>query len=118
MPECLPTDTGTPAEAWKQRSLCRLYDPELWHSPHLLEQGREICGQCPAIKECAQNALRLAAAPPYRLSGMWAGVDIPETVGIPEIPKSVYRNRLRRLRHVAATGAQLPTRARRPRIAV
>lgn len=105
-------------ESWKQSSLCRGYDPELWHAPELLEQGREICGQCPAIKACAQNALRLAAAPPYRLSGMWAGVDIPETVGIPEISKSVYRNRLRRLRHVAATGMQLPTRTRRPRIAV
>lgn len=113
MPECLPpTETGTPEESWKKRSLCRQYDPELWHAPELFEQGQEICGKCPVIKDCAEDALRVAAIPPYRISGVWAGVDIAETT------KGVYRNRLRRLRHVAATGTQLRTRARRPRIAV
>ncbi|MCV7286102.1 WhiB family transcriptional regulator [Mycolicibacterium wolinskyi] len=114
MTECLPlTAAGSAEESWTERMLCRLYDPELWHAPELLEEGRAICGQCPAIKDCAANTLRLAANSSERLSGMWAGVDIPEAT-----KGSAYRNRLKRLKHVAATGTQLPTRNRRSRVAV
>lgn len=91
--------------------LCRLHDPELWHAPDLSEQARAICTQCPAIRSCAARALQISAA--YRLSGLWAGVDIPETT-----TRSAYRNRLNRLRHVAATGTQLPARRRLRRVAV
>lgn len=93
--------------------LCRSHDPEIWHTPELSDRGRAICAQCPAIRRCAAEALELSRVSTYRLSGLWAGVEIPE-----DATSSAYRNRIRRLRHVAATGMQLPTRRRARRVVV
>ncbi|MFW0154098.1 WhiB family transcriptional regulator [Mycobacterium sp. smrl_JER01] len=93
--------------------LCRSYDPEIWHTPELVDHGRAICAQCPVVRRCAAYALEISAVTAYRLSGLWAGVDIPDA-----LTRSAYRNRLNRLRHVAATGTQLPVRRRAPRVAV
>lgn len=110
MPESPPRATvSETSDAWAQYGLCPQHDPELWHAPERLSEGGAICAQCPVIRECASHALQLAAQ--YRLSGTWAGVQIPD-----DINRSAYRNRLKRLRHVAATGTQLPTRNRRPRV--
>lgn len=93
--------------------LCRSYDPDIRHTPELADRGRAICAQCPVIRRCAAYALEISAVTGYRLSGLWAGVDIPDA-----LTRSAYRNRLNRLRHVAATGTQLPVRRRAPRVAV
>lgn len=95
------------------KQLCRSHDPEIWHTPELSDRGRAICAQCPAIRRCAAEALEISRTSTYRLSGLWAGVEIPE-----DATSSAYRNRIRRLRYVAATGTQLPARRRAPRVAV
>lgn len=96
---------------WLPWALCRSSDdPDLWHEPEQFEQARGVCLQCPVMRECAQTALLYAALPPHRISGLWAGVEVHE-----KAPSSVYRHRLKRLRFVAATGMQPPTRGRHRR---
>lgn len=78
--------------------------PDDWSEPEGYGRAAEICRSCPFMQWCATEALDHSAS--YHLVGVWATVDFNE-----EDRSGRYSRRIKKLEHIAATGA-LPRRRR------